>query len=210
MRVLPIFPLGSVLLPGMPLPLQVFEPRYLSLLEDVLPADGAFGVVLIERGFEVGGGDHRFDVGTVASVDRVLPEGPLVQLVAHGEGRFVVERWLPDDPYPRAEVRELPGLPWSDDLTAQLAATERTVRRALAVASEYSGGGWPADVGLSDDPVTAAWQLAGIAPVGPLDQLRLLRSASVAELLDGIEEVTSGALEALRMMLPPDEAGGSP
>nr|WP_238148157.1 LON peptidase substrate-binding domain-containing protein [Janibacter hoylei] len=50
-----MFPLGTVLLPGQPLPLQVFEPRYLTMLRDVADGDGRFGVVLIDRGFEVGG-----------------------------------------------------------------------------------------------------------------------------------------------------------
>ncbi|WP_415830929.1 LON peptidase substrate-binding domain-containing protein [Janibacter anophelis] len=59
MDVLPMFPLGTVLLPGNPLPLQVFEPRYLAMLRDIAGGDGRFGVVLIERGFEVGGGDQR-------------------------------------------------------------------------------------------------------------------------------------------------------
>ena len=48
--VTPMFPLGMVLLPGSPLGLRVFEPRYLTMLEEVLAGDGAFGVVLIERG----------------------------------------------------------------------------------------------------------------------------------------------------------------
>lgn len=56
---LPMFPLGSVLLPGSPLPLQVFEPRYRAMLDDCLAGDQRFGVVLIERGFEVGGGEQR-------------------------------------------------------------------------------------------------------------------------------------------------------
>jgi Lon protease-like protein len=56
---LPMFPLGSVLFPHMPLPLRVFEERYLVMLSRILADDPAeFGVVLIERGQEVGGGDR--------------------------------------------------------------------------------------------------------------------------------------------------------
>ncbi|MFI5429856.1 LON peptidase substrate-binding domain-containing protein [Aeromicrobium sp. UC242_57] len=56
-------------MPAMPLSLRVFEPRYLQMLQDILPDQTAeFGVVLIERGQEVGGGEKRFDVGTVAQV----------------------------------------------------------------------------------------------------------------------------------------------
>jgi uncharacterized protein len=65
-----MFPLGTVLFPHMVLPLHVFEPRYRALLDDVLEGGGEFGVVLISRGHEVGGGDLRTDVGTVARILR--------------------------------------------------------------------------------------------------------------------------------------------
>ena len=61
-----MFPLGNVLFPHAQLPLHVFEPRYRALAETCLAGDGEFGVVLIERGSEVGGGDTRFSIGTVA------------------------------------------------------------------------------------------------------------------------------------------------
>ena len=56
---LPMFPLGCVLFPHAHLPLHVFEPRYRTLTRDCLRTDREFGVVLIERGSEVGGGDSR-------------------------------------------------------------------------------------------------------------------------------------------------------
>ena len=68
-----MFPLGKVLVPGEVLPLHVFEPRYRQLVVDLLAADDRppeFGVVLIERGWEVGGGDARTDIGTVARRSR--------------------------------------------------------------------------------------------------------------------------------------------
>ena len=67
-----MFPLGSVLLPSMVLPLHVFEPRYRALVRDVLDGDGEFGVCLISRGHEVGGDDVRTDVGTVARVHEAM------------------------------------------------------------------------------------------------------------------------------------------
>ena len=74
---LAMFPLGTVLLPGAVLPLHVFEPRYRTLVADCLAGEPEFGVVLIERGSEVGGGDVRRDVGTVARIVEVaeLPDG---------------------------------------------------------------------------------------------------------------------------------------
>ncbi|MET4077020.1 LON peptidase substrate-binding domain-containing protein [Janibacter sp. UYMM211] len=207
MDVLPMFPLGTALLPGQPLPLQVFEPRYVAMLRDVSGSDGRFGAVLIERGSEVGGGDRRFTVGCVASVEQMgrLPDGRLV-LLARGHERVAVERWLPDDPYPRAEVRRLPDLSWSGEDDERLADTERVVRRALAVMSEYRSQVWPADVELADDPVARGWQLAWLSPVGSLDQLTLLRSTSLRELLETTARLTSDALELVHLQMPDDPA----
>ena len=72
-----MFPLGTVLVPGAMLPLHVFEPRYRALVADCIAGEPEFGVVLIERGSEVGGGDARFDVGTRARIVQIaeLPDG---------------------------------------------------------------------------------------------------------------------------------------
>src|ERR1700716_2301802 len=72
-----MFPLGNVLFPHAQLSLHVFEPRYRALAEACLAGDGEFGVVLIERGSEVGGGDTRFSIGTVARIVAAgrLPDG---------------------------------------------------------------------------------------------------------------------------------------
>lgn len=166
-----------------------------------------FGVLLIERGFEVGGGDQRFSIGTVAAVEQVSPTADgRIRLLARGQERFEVVRWLGDDPYPRAEVRLLPDLVWDDEQSSQLEATERILRRALAVISEYRTSQWPADVALSENPVAKSWQLAGIAPLGALDQLALLRSSSVGELLERTAQLTTEAVDLLPLQLPEDPA----
>jgi Lon protease-like protein len=104
-----MFPLGTVLVPGGLLPLHVFEPRYRRMVADCLAGDRRFGVVLIERGSEVGGGDVRTDVGTMARIVQAeeAPDGRW-GLVALGVERIRVDAWLPDDPYPRAETSEWP------------------------------------------------------------------------------------------------------
>ncbi len=100
-----MFPLGSVLLPGAVLQLQVFEPRYSALMNTVMATTQEFGVTLIERGAEVGGGDQRLPVGCVAKVLLAQPlgEGRWI-LQAIGTDRFSVDEWLPEDPYPVATV----------------------------------------------------------------------------------------------------------
>lgn len=184
MATLPMFPLGTVLFPYMPLRLRVFEQRYLVMLSNLLQTDAAeFGVVLIERGQEVGGGERRFDIGTVAEITTLGTQDGLIGLLAEGRGRFRVDAWLDDDPHPRADVTPLPDLTWDNRWSELLDEADRSVRRCLALASEFSRDTWPADIRVEHDPVAAAWQLAGVAPLGPLDQLRLLAATSTEALL---------------------------
>jgi Lon protease-like protein len=189
-----MFPLGSVLFPHMPLQLRVFEERYLVMLSELVQSqDPRFGVVLIERGVEVGGGEQRFGVGTAAQISQIAAESGIVGMVAVGGDRFEVVEWLEDAPYPRAEVRPVPELVWDPALADLRTTTEQLVRRTLALASEFDEQVWPADVELSDEPVTALWQLAAIAPLTALDQVALLRARSAEELLDRLTELTRDA-----------------
>jgi len=179
----PMFPLGSVLFPSVPIPLRVFEPRYLTLvgrlLDEVEPGF-EFGVVLIERGFKAGGGDQRASVGTMARLVSAAVGADDLLIVGVGTRRFTVERWLDDDPYPRAELSMLPDLEWSEALDPLRAEAESVVRRVVARVAEPQSD---TDIELSNDPVKAAWQLAAIAPLGEYDRYTLLRSTSMGGLL---------------------------
>jgi len=202
----PMFPLGSVLFPHMPLPLRVFEERYMVMLAGILQDEPSeFGVVLIERGQEVGGGEKRFTVGTVARIVQLEAGEGFIALLAQGDRRLEVAEWLDDDPFPRADARFLDDLEWDDALADLFESTEKTVRRALAVASEFVDQQWAVDVELSDDPVAAAWQLAAIAPLGGLDQVELLRSATLRELLESTARLTDVATETMQSFPPDDE-----
>ena len=178
--VVPMFPLGTVLVPGMVLPLHVFEPRYRRMVNDSRAHhDSTFGVVLIERGSEVGGGDVRTDVGTLARILRAeeLPDGRWI-LGALGIHRIRVDRWLPDDPYPRAEIHE-----WAEQLR-EVAADDRNevttlLRRAAALRREMGEPAPPLDLELADDPVVAGYQAAVVAPLGPADRQALLAASTV-------------------------------
>lgn len=205
-----MFPLGSVLFPAMPLPLRVFEDRYLAMLAHVLQDEPPeFGVVLIERGQEVGGGDTRFDIGTVARIADLDVADSAVGMLALGGQRFEVLAWGDEDPYPTAEIRILPELFWDEGLRDRLQDAERAVRSGLAIASEYVELAWSPDVELAESPVDAAWQLAAIAPLGPMDQVELLRSASLEVLLARVIELTSASVDSIRFswtdMTRPDE-----
>jgi hypothetical protein len=204
-RRLPLFPLGTVLFPGTALPLHVFEPRYRALMDDLTGAElgtpliiPEFGVALIERGHEVGGGDQRCEVGTVARLAdaRRLDDGRWVAL-AGGVGRFRVDTSLPDDPYPLAIVEDLADDPWGATPPAALAGAEAEVRRALALAMELEGRAGPVTIDLDDDPATAAWQLCGLAPLGDLDRQRLLETGDHQARLDLVRSLTAEVAELL-------------
>jgi hypothetical protein len=203
MAPLPMFPLGTVLLPGAFLPLQVFEPRYRALVHDCLEGTPEFGVVLIERGFEVGGGDSRFDVGCVARIVEVgeLPQGRIA-LASVGDRRVRIDRWLDDDPYPRADVTDWPDpAPTGgeegrrDDVVAEL-------RRVLALASELGEPVPPAAaLDVLDDVVLASYQLAALTPVGPLDRLALLASGDVHARFDLLSNLLADLADVLASRL---------
>jgi Lon protease-like protein len=174
-----MFPLESVLFPSALLPLHVFEPRYRDLTRRVLAGDGEFGVTLIARGSEVGGGDTRVDVGTRARVvqARELPDGRWA-LVAVGVSRLAVVRWLPDDPFPQADVDDLPEPPPGPEAEALRPDAERILRRTLALRVELGEPAPPVTVELAADVVTAAFQIGALAPVGPADAQRVLEAAT--------------------------------
>ncbi|TQO21170.1 hypothetical protein FB472_2846 [Rhodoglobus vestalii] len=188
-----MFPLGSVLFPHMPLSLRIFEERYIVMLSQVLQDEPSeFGVVLIERGQEVGGGEMRFSIGTVATITQLEAAEGFVGVVAVGERRVAISEWLDEDPFPQATVHELPDLEWDDALLSLWEQAEKLVRRTLARASEFSELNWSPDTELSKEAVARVWQLAAIAPLGPLDQVSLLSSTTMSELLERLIEHTLG------------------
>lgn len=197
-----MFPLGTPLLPGRLLPLRLFEPRYLALLRECLAQEPPeFGVVLIERGTEVGGGDQRTSVGTVARILEAAPRASGdVSVVALGHRRIRVLEWLPDDPHPWALVED-----WDDEPETR-SATHRTmlldVLARIRVIAELS---WSSDDDLLErleesldllDASEMSYTVAGAVGFGAADLHRLLtcpgvteRLVCMMELLDDLEAV---------------------
>lgn len=210
MTVMPMFPLGSVLFPSMPLTLRIFEERYLKLLGDLMGSEQPqFGVVLVSRGSEVGGDDKRMSIGTVASVTEIGTTDEFLGLESFGSQRFSVTDWLPDDPYPIAEIELIPDLIWDDSLMPARVHLESQVRKLLALASQFGDLLFGSDIAFSDDPMSAVWQLAGILPIGELDRYDLLSSQSAEELIAQTYEIVTAADETLRAMLASDSGDDS-
>ena len=205
---LPMFPLGNVVLPGELLPLNVFEPRYRQLVLDCLAADvPQFGVVLIERGSEVGGGDIRTSIGTVARIVRVTPLGDgRFEVVAAGVHRTNVLEWLADDPYPRGDVESWPEADPADGaalrpeihrLVGRVDETRDLAREVAQASKQRVPLRAAPPLKLSDDLVRAVYQLAARAPIGPADRYRLL----AAPTLEARVELLGAALDDAEAML---------
>src|SRR5947209_19069395 len=94
---IPVFPLGVVLFPHMPLGLHIFEERYRQMMRDCHEAGTSFGVVAIREGREVGEGALPYEVGTLAQIreSEKLPDGRY-NLRVEGASRFRVERLAHD------------------------------------------------------------------------------------------------------------------
>jgi len=206
-----MFPLGMVLVPKAVVPLHVFEPRYQTMLADVMVGDRKFGVVLIERGSEVGGGDVRTDVGTVAQVVELRPiaDDRWVVVVA-GTERIAVDRWLSDDPYPRAEVSAFPDEPGLSVNAREWKVLKRRMRQVLAGLVELGDTVAQATFELGDDPVMGSFQLAGLGPFSDLDRQRVLCTPGVSGRCALLTELLSDVAVLARLRLgSSEEADGS-
>lgn len=123
---IPLFPLNTVLFPGMVLPLHIFEERYKQLINLCLKEHQPFGVVLIKEGREVGGSPLPFDVGTMAAIKSAnVLEDEKLDIVAVGLNRFKIEKLVTTKAYLSAEVSEFPIQEGSQETAAALARLVR-------------------------------------------------------------------------------------
>ena len=205
-REVPMFPLGTVLLPGGILPLHIFEDRYRKLTDYCLRNEAQFGVVLIERGHEVGGGDVRASVGCLADI--IQHEGfsdGRSNLVVLGTSRINIKEWKSDDPYPTASITEIVDTSSEEALGRALDVLGR-LRMFLEAAQNKGYKVPPIDekalaVGVEATELT--YRIAELTPAGPFDRQRLLTVSSCEERLDIIEEQLQGLEEIVST--EPDE-----
>lgn len=201
-RLLPMFPLGLTLLPGMALPLRLFEPRYLQMYADIIDEDREFGVVLIQRGIESRDDNPTYDVGCVAYiVGSGIHEDGTLALVAIGRNRLRVVDWQESDPYPVALVAELEDDPLSDDGMASLESAADRLPALLQIAAELNPELDAETPDLSEDPVQALYQLAQLAGLQAFDLQKVLE----AETTDGraalVDELMAETVEMIELQL---------
>lgn len=183
---LPLFPLQAVLFPGGPLPLRIFEPRYVDLVGRCLRSQTGFGVVLILEGGEVGGLSAVAGVGTHASIEDFsqLPDG-LLGIFCRGGRRFrLLDRRQQEDGLHVGRVEWLPkaeALPLPPEYGPLAQLLERVLPELGALYANVEQ--------RLDDADWVGCRLAEILPIEQREKQRLLeagaaeRLASLAPLL---------------------------
>jgi uncharacterized protein len=205
-----MFPLQSALLPDEDLPMQIFEPRYTALVRDCMRDDDPrFGVVLISQGREVGGGDVRCDVGTVARITECVDlagSGRFMLRCRTGE-RIRVCDWLPDDPYPRAMVQawpDEPGEPVTADLLEELEDRVMSLFERIAAARNVLLPDRAVVLGSDADTVDPGLRLYALAsrvPIGPADRYSVLAAPSAAERLAALSDAVDSVAAVIEFQL---------
>jgi Lon protease-like protein len=181
---LPLFPLHTVLFPGMVLPLHIFEERYKIMIQRCLEEQRAFGVVLIRDGREAGGESTPYRVGTtalIASADE-LDDGRL-NIVTIGSERFRLLDLRHDQPYLSAQAE-----PWplrgasSEQAQAQVQPLRALFRNYLSQLAQAQGHKIEVEE-VPDEPRLLALLIA-IALQLPMPQKQaLLDQPTVARML---------------------------
>jgi Lon protease-like protein len=205
-----MFPLQSALLPDEDLPMQIFEPRYTALVRDCMRDDDPrFGVVLISQGREVGGGDVRCDVGTVARITECVDlagSGRFMLRCRTGE-RIRVCDWLPDDPYPRAMVQawpDEPGEPVTADQLEELEDRVMALFERIAAARNVLLPDRAVVLGSDADTVDPGLRLYALAsrvPIGPADRYSVLAAPSAAERLAVLSDAVDSVAAVIEFQL---------
>ena len=185
MRDLPLFPLNTVLFPGGTIPLQVFEPRYIKMIDDCLDSDSIFGVVLIKEGKEVGGPSIPRSVGTMAKITSInqLPNNRLL-VNSVGTNRFTILEIISDDPYMVAKVN-LENEPVNEEIEDQVLydATQSTTDYLQALLSLQDGWVRNPVSSVPVKPVDLSFFMAQLLQQPVAEQQKMLETDSIVNRL---------------------------
>ncbi|HAT22218.1 MAG: LON peptidase substrate-binding domain-containing protein [Dehalococcoidia bacterium] len=183
---IPLFPLSTVLFPGGTIPLQIFEDRYHSMVQDCLDTDSKFGIVLIKEGQEVGGNAVPHKVGTLARITKIrkLPQNRLY-LTAVGETRFNIIELIQDKAYLEGLV-EIHNPPPAEDIEEQSLKEARTAAFRHLKAIVSMNGGWvkKAQTPLPTDPDQLSFFLAQLIQGSNKVRQTILEEASIKKRIE--------------------------
>jgi uncharacterized protein len=204
---LPLFPLNTVLFPGMPLRLHIFEERYKLMIGHCYAEGEPFGVTLIRRGQEAGGRAEPFLIGCTAIITEVEPlAGGQMNIVAVGSERFQIHALKHDQPYLVGMVDTYPLLnDDSLDLPENSRSLRPWVRRYLEILAEASNSQF--DLGqLPRDPLRLAYLASFLLQIPASQKQNLLNIDDADLLLKNLREIYRREVTLLRAMLTAREA----
>ncbi|HEY8807509.1 MAG TPA: LON peptidase substrate-binding domain-containing protein [Candidatus Limnocylindria bacterium] len=187
---LPLFPLGSVLFPGMLLPLHIFEPRYRLLLQRAVQNDEPFGIVLIRSGAEVGGPAEPHRVGTTARVVGTTPlPGGRSFIIARGERRFEIEKIDAErEPYLIGLVRYLDEDDGADAEALADRAADHFGQYLTGILATSTDARSESPLGELRDgtPADVSYRIAGGLGIDATERQRLLETERTAPRLESV------------------------
>jgi Lon protease-like protein len=202
---MPLFPLGTVLFPGLVLPLHIFEERYRQLVRDLLdkPEPREFGVIAIRHGRETGidGVSDLYEVGCTAQVRQAeaLDDGRYA-LVTVGTRRFRLLGLADADPYLEGDVEFLPDEP-GDTADAALAVgpVQQAFLEYLDALAEQRDATFEIPE-LPEEPVLLSYLVAAAIVVDIADKQRLLAAPDAARRLTAGRELLSRETRMMRTL----------
>lgn len=183
---IPLFPLGLVLLPGMPLPLHIFEDRYKRMIGECLSSGTVFGIVWFD-------GRTLHSVGCTARIVRVLQryDDGRMDILVLGDRRFATERTVEEKPYLEAEVAFIDDA----DAAAADAETLRRVRGQLRQLEEAESG----ESADEEDPYRLSFAIPAIDGFTLAERQRILEMTSAAERLRVCADALGRIIERARL-----------
>lgn len=205
---IPLFPLKTVLFPGMPISLHIFEERYKAMVETCVAAEQPFGVVLIEEGQEALGPLAKpHAIGCTAQITQIerLPDGRL-NIVAVGMERFRLTSLSYEEAYLTGTVEMLP-LDVFDTHNLDAAGNQLRpwVERYLAALSEMTDEVEFQSGQLPNDPLALAYLAASVVQIPVLQKQHLLATGQAAELLTDISSIFRREVALLNAMLAQED-----
>lgn len=202
MDLIPLFPLNTVLFPGMPIRLQVFEDRYLEMIQTCIENDLPFGVVLIKDGIEaLGPLPVPYEMGCLATIQRfqTLDDGRL-SLVGQGIERIQILDVLSDGPYLRGFVKESPLAGIGDPSATQLARRVQPLFAQYLIEFAALRKRSIDTPDLPSHPQRLAYLTSSVLQI-PLDDKQLLLSEeNVTQLLQRLHDTLKQEIPLMRMM----------
>ena len=197
MEELRLFPLNTILFPGMPLPLRIFEERYKLMIGECLDSEEPFGVVLIKEGPEVGGPAAVYNVGVTARIDEVehYEEGRM-SISTMGERRFRLLEVIQDTPYMKGSVEYMGEDPGPDEEDHYPQASDMFGDYIRLLGS--LGGGWLVEVEVPEEPLSLSYTIAHYLDLPRIAKQRLLEIPTAGERLKYEIPLLEGATERLR------------